>query len=254
MVKRFLIIFFSYFALIALATLGGMYLASKHVIGIGLVAVIIIVVTVIPLLFMNKIIFGTSGKEKKILASGVEALAEILDVGETGVTINEIYFNIKLTLKVKPDNSPPFEVKTTHLFSRLQVPRVGDILRVKYDPLNLTEVVIITNGNAGYDQKAIESRAMEMLKKLDEENKMILSYGVEAKAKIINAEDLNIKVNGDNPLMSFELEIMPEGKPKFFARAKAPILHSSIDKYEKGDIITVKYDPNDLTKVSLFHS
>ena len=172
MVKRFLVVFVSYFALITAATLGGLYLASRHIIGVGAVAIIIVVATVIPLLFMSKTIFSTSKKDKQILANGVEALAEITDIQETGVTVNDIYYNIKLELRVKPINAPIFEVKTTHLFSRLQIPRIGDVLRVKYDPSNLMEVVILTEANVTEtDQKDLEAKALEMLVEIDKYNK-----------------------------------------------------------------------------------
>ena len=253
--KKYIVLIFAYFALIVGVFIGGMTLVDKHIIGDGLFAVITVFVFLLPFIVMWKPLFGISKDDKKILETGVEALAEILQVKETGVTVNQTNYKVNLTLKVKPTFSAPFEVKASQLFQRLQLPNVGDVLKVKYDPKNLTKVVILTEADvADTDDEASIDKAMAILLELDKNNKMVLSYGIEAQAKILKAEDMNIDVDGDSILMSFEIEVMPEGKPKFTAKAKAPILKVSFEKFKPGHIVTVKYDPNDLTKVTMFHS
>ena len=255
MVKRFLVGFFIYFFLIIAATLGGMYLMSKHIIGIGGYVAIIIVSVVIPLIFFNKLVLNrVSKKDRDILQNGVEADAEILNIQDTGVTINNIYINVKMLLKINPQFGSPFEVNTSHLVSRVNIPRPGDMLRVKYNKNDLTKVVILDKATTQVSNQADEDSAKKMLLEIDAQNKALLANGIESKAVVKKYNDLGIFVNGNNPLVELELEVTPADKPKFFAIAKAPILETSINKYKEGNEISVKYDPNDLTKVTLFHS
>ncbi len=259
MVKRFLVGFFAYFILIIAATLGGMFLMSKHIIGIGGYIAIIIISVVIPLIFFNKLVLNrVSKKDREILQNGVEADAEIISIQDTGVTINNIYINVKMLLKVIPQFGSPFEINTSHLVSRVNIPRPGDMLRVKYSKNDLTKVVILDKSAAQVSNQvsnqANEDAARKMLLEIDAQNKALLANGIESKAIVKKYNDLGIFVNGNNPLVELELEVTPADKPKFFAIAKAPILETSINKYKEGNEISVKYDPNDLTKVTLFHS
>ncbi len=250
MVGRFLTMFFLYFFLIAAAVILGMYLMSEEIVGPVGYVIIVVAAVLIPMIFFNKTVFKTSGKDKKILQNGITARAEILEIKDTGVTINNIYYNVILRLKVMPDSMPAFEARASHLFSRVSMPNAGDILYVKYLTNDLTKVVILTEGNQSLDRDSAE----ELLKSIDLQNKALLANGKEADAEVLKYSETGILVNGDNPLIEFELEVTPDYGPKFFAAAKAPILSTSVSKYRKGSRIKVKYDPEDLTKVTIFHS
>jgi hypothetical protein len=143
MITRFLIMFFLYFFLIIAMTFLGMYLNEKNIIGTGLYFLMIILSVIVPLLFFNRIVFKTSGRDLLLLQEGTPAVAEILEVRDTGVTVNDIFINVKLRLRVTPDNIPPFEVITSKLYSRLEFPSAGDRLKVKYIPGKLTKVLIV---------------------------------------------------------------------------------------------------------------
>jgi hypothetical protein len=70
----------------------------------------------------------------------------------------------------------------------------------------------------------------------------------------VSVTPLNIFVNGANPTMKLRVEVRPETGPKFQADTIGIIAEASVQKFEPGDIIHVKYDPNDLTKVAIEHS
>ncbi|MPZ17682.1 MAG: hypothetical protein GEV06_07210 [Luteitalea sp.] len=80
---------------------------------------------------------------KQIRAVGVAAEATVVQIWDTGVTVNDDPV-VGFLLDVKPDGQPPFQAKTKALVSRLAVPRVqpGAHLRVMFDPHDTTRVAI----------------------------------------------------------------------------------------------------------------
>lgn len=70
-----------------------------------------------------------------IRQSGVTTTARILELRDTGTTINQDPV-VRLVLEVQPKNAPAFQTETEQLVSRLQIPQIqpGKTLLVKYDP------------------------------------------------------------------------------------------------------------------------
>lgn len=70
-----------------------------------------------------------------ILSRGQPAEARILEIVDTGTTINQNPV-VRFRLEVQPPGRPPFEAEAERLISRLQIPLVqpGSIVHVKYDP------------------------------------------------------------------------------------------------------------------------
>ena len=70
-----------------------------------------------------------------VLANGLPAQATVLEVSDTGTTINDDPV-VRLLLEVEPPNQPSFQAETERLISRLEIAQVqpGAIVRVKYDP------------------------------------------------------------------------------------------------------------------------
>ncbi len=86
-----------------------------------------------------------SGREEacQILATGKPATAKILQLRDTGITINRDPV-AEFVLEVYPGTDPPFRAHTRALISRLEVPQAqpGRIVPVKYDPQQRTRVAI----------------------------------------------------------------------------------------------------------------
>jgi len=80
---------------------------------------------------------------KQIRAIGVPAEATIVQIWDTGVTVNENPV-VGFLLDVHPENQAAFQAKTKALVSRLAVPRVqpGARLRVFFDPKDTTRVAV----------------------------------------------------------------------------------------------------------------
>jgi hypothetical protein len=85
------------------------------------------------LLFGAALVAGLEARS--IRQSGLTAPATILEVYDTGTTINQNPL-VHLVLEVQPTNEPAFQAETEHLVSRLQVPQIqpGRMVLVKYDP------------------------------------------------------------------------------------------------------------------------
>ena len=78
--------------------------------------------------------FGGGKRKRRLQEAGVEAPAQVLDVRDTGVTVNNNP-RVKLTLSVTPqDGSAAFQVETKQTVSRVAIPRAGDGFMIRYDP------------------------------------------------------------------------------------------------------------------------
>ena len=105
----------------------------------------------IPMLLIFALVAAVFGwiwlakvRKRALLEHGRPAEAEILEVWDTGLTVNRVNIQIGLRLQVNPSKLPSYEVKTRTFVSRLQptVYRPGMILEVRYDPDNPKRVAI----------------------------------------------------------------------------------------------------------------
>ena len=82
-------------------------------------------------------LFGASivsaAQNRAVLKNGLLAVAEIIDISDTGTTINNNPV-VRFHLKVQGVDGLPFEAETEKLVSRLSIPQVGTKVQVKYDP------------------------------------------------------------------------------------------------------------------------
>ena len=71
--------------------------------------------------------------QAELLYAGRRAPAVVLDVQDTGMTVNNDP-RVRVRLRVEPEGEPPFEVERKLLVSRLAIPRPGERLEAAYDP------------------------------------------------------------------------------------------------------------------------
>ena len=119
----------------------------------GIIA--LLMVTGNPLLFLVLLFVGvgvfilvtstgwltTPGSYRRIMQRGEDADATILAMKDTGITINKNPY-VDLRLRVQPAGRPAYEVSTKVVVSRLAIPRVGDTLKVKFDPNKPQDVIV----------------------------------------------------------------------------------------------------------------
>ncbi len=76
--------------------------------------------------------------------SGLEASAEVVGIEDTGTLIN-MNPVVKLTLKVSPPmGMPGFETVGQTAVSKIAIPRKGDTIKIKYNPANPAEFVVMS--------------------------------------------------------------------------------------------------------------
>jgi len=77
-----------------------------------------------------------------IAQAGMDATAEVLSIQDTGSLINMNPVVI-LKLKVQPAMGAGFETTAQTMVSKIAVPRVGDTIKIKYNPADPTQVAVV---------------------------------------------------------------------------------------------------------------
>jgi hypothetical protein len=77
--------------------------------------------------------FGARKKQQALLARGVKAVGTIVNVRDTGTTINDNP-RVEMTFHIQPlDGAAAFESKKTKTVSRVQIPQIGQRYPVWFD-------------------------------------------------------------------------------------------------------------------------
>jgi hypothetical protein len=74
--------------------------------------------------------------------NGLEAAAEVLSVADTGATVN-MNPVVALRLKVTTSAGVAFETTGSTMVSRIAVPRTGDKIKIKYNPADPTQILVM---------------------------------------------------------------------------------------------------------------
>jgi hypothetical protein len=83
-------------------------------------------------------------KQQQWLAqSGLDATAEVMSIADTGSLIN-MNPVVVLTLKVQPSiGGAMFDTAGQTMVSKIAIPRVGDKVKIKYNPADPSQFVVI---------------------------------------------------------------------------------------------------------------
>jgi len=210
-------------------------------------------------------------KRKQLLETGRQADGRIIEMWDTGMTINN-QPQIGLKIEVTPQTGPPFTSEIKLVISRLQTAyyQAGINCIVRYNPDDKKTVAIVRLGGSlgnqsdtslpsstqksSYFPGKTPEQIDEILKDIDAESKRIMSVGIESKAIIRSCQWTNIYVNGNNPFNYFEIAVMPDNQPAYEANCYGLISPASTLKFQPGKQIWIKYDPADKNKISLSHS
>ncbi len=105
--------------------------------------VLIIIVVVGVTAFVLRRVMAQASPNRDLLASGETAQATIVNLWQTGTSVNDQPL-IGMLLQVQPASGQPYQVQTTQLISMLQIPQFqpGRKLLVKVDPKNPQRVAI----------------------------------------------------------------------------------------------------------------
>jgi hypothetical protein len=194
----------------------------------------------------------------RLQKTGIPAKARVLEVRDTGVTINNNP-QVKLVLEVKNSLGQKYTTQCRVLVSRINpgTYQAGMELPIRIDPKNEMNVVLDFN-SANTSSAVTEQQNVAVLQgeleQLQKDNEAISRSGRPARAIIKKYNWLGAYVNGKNPYVELELEVLPDNSLSFTGRARGVIAESSISKYQPGCEIFVKYDLYDNSKVVIDHS
>jgi archaellin len=77
-----------------------------------------------------------------IAQAGMDATAEVLSIQDTGTLIN-MNPVVVLQLKVQPTVGAEFTTTAQTPVSKIAIPRVGDKIKIKYNPANPSQIAVI---------------------------------------------------------------------------------------------------------------
>lgn len=121
---------------------------SKKVLWIGLIAGIFALFAIVAAIVGATILVGkllVSSPHDDLLTTGQEADAVILEVRETGTSVDH-YDEVEVLLEVFPENEPSFQVKHTTAIHRtsFRLYQPGSKTTVRYDPSDPASLVIVS--------------------------------------------------------------------------------------------------------------
>ena len=200
--------------------------------------------------FLYRMFKGMS-QNKNLVKTGIAAPAVILDVQDTGVTMNDSP-QARLTLQVTPTDRPPFQAVTTAFVGRFQIGMLtpGATVQVRFDPNDISKVAIESLGGGGMPSANFE-QIQTALQKQDQYYEQLRKTGEEAQAKILTATDMNMRVGDNGAMVRFTFEVMPHMGEPFQAESQAAIADASRYKYSVGKTIYVRYDPANKAQVAI---
>jgi len=81
-------------------------------------------------------------QSQALMQNGADGVAEVLGIQDTGMMIN---YNpvVLLTLNVLATDGSHFQTTGQSMVSKIAVPRVGDNIRIKYNPEDKTQLVVV---------------------------------------------------------------------------------------------------------------
>ena len=87
-------------------------------------------------------VLDSNALAQQLAQTGVDATAEVVSIQDTGATVN-MNPVVVLVLKVAPAAGAEFQTAGQVMVSRLAIPRAGDKIKIKYNPENNTQFVIV---------------------------------------------------------------------------------------------------------------
>ena len=78
-----------------------------------------------------------------LMENGLDATADVLSITDTGAMVN-MNPVVVLALNVKPAaGTPAFQTAGQTTVSKIAIPRVGDTIKLKYNPTNPSQFVVV---------------------------------------------------------------------------------------------------------------
>ena len=174
----------------------------------------------------SSIVFQKVCHNSGLVKTGVPAPAVILEVQDTGVSMNNS-MQARLTLHVTPVDRPPFQALATTFVNRFQVGMLvpGAAVQVKYDPNDITKVAVESLSAGGMG--AVKSKRPGVHTCQDQYYEQLRRTGEEALATIVAANETNIRATEGGSVFRFTLDVKPRMANRSWAETQAAIADQS---------------------------
>jgi hypothetical protein len=209
-----------------------------------------------------RMIFQPALRNKRLMETGIEAEATIISISETGSSLQIggalPKAGVELILEVNATDRPAYKaaVRTFVTVFEIQKFQPGSKIKIKYDAKK-PQLIAIVEGHAFSNfQSGLEvnkEEAQKLLEELTKTQQDLFSRGVEEKGIIKSSHETGVLVNGDNPLVEMEVEVAPGTSASMFTKLYAVVMRASLYKSAPGKEITVKTDPDNRKRLTLFH-
>ncbi len=201
-------------------------------------------------------------RDRRVLKTGEPATARVLQMFETGITINDNPV-VKLELEVTPQRGSTFVTMSKTLVSRLNPMMYGPgtVVSVKIDPQDPKVVVVdpegeVRSGSAGANTNANNSASPkanarrdaamgELIMASEKIRAELMVNGKDTEGTILSSWSLDVNVNDMATAMEFLVEVDLPGKALFKVEIKGVVANDNIGKYRIGTRVRLKYDPAD---------
>ena len=80
--------------------------------------------------------------QQQLAQSGADGTADVLAIQDTGAMVN-MNPVVVLSLNVQPAAGPAFQTAGQVIVSKIAIPRVGDKIKIKYNPANPTQFTVV---------------------------------------------------------------------------------------------------------------
>lgn len=214
----------------------------------NIIWIILFFIPIIAVFVLIKKTFGGFGfligygrKNKKVLAEGRPAMAEIVEIGENSgggyLTINEQPV-VNLTLRIHDGNKPPYDVSLDSIIPRVALPQFqpGGMIPVRIDPLDPKKVIIDTEREP---EKPVYGNAHDR-----EETDRIKTKGKKGTAKVISVEDTG-QSNGFDPIVKVTLEVSGPDIERYSVAREITIPAGLAEAFFPGTTYPCVIDPED---------
>jgi hypothetical protein len=190
--------------------------------------------------------FGNKKKKERILTDGISAQAVVIDVADTGVTINDNP-RVKLTLQVQPEGDAPFEATKKVTVSRVEIPRPGDKYFVRYDPADPSEVEFDTAKMSQVNASAREEVAQAAAATVPSD---LQTSGILGRGSCVE-----VQKNDIGQLVDVQMTVgvrLVDGTPPYRTTARVSLTHENAAMITPGQtMFTVRADPNDHQRIAV---
>ncbi len=193
-----------------------------------------------------------------LLQRGLPAAARVLAVRDTGLTVNNMYAALELTLEVHPPHRPAYLARTRALLGRTQwgALQPGMVVQIRIDPQNPQRIAIesISDGQASQFYIAGVQRAED-----------IVAQGLRAEAEVLAVQATGAQAaqlspglalsadQADDPVMVVRMRVYPaEGTP-FEAEAALRVPDGKAHALVAGQRVPVAYLPDDPARTTTLH-